>query len=135
MAKFALEWRQFRGEGQQPAFVHRRAYATSLAGVGKLANALGNTAWHREFRVLANGHEVFTSLHHIDDWVRVKSQLPAQAAGHIWLEDLRQDLNADRFLDIIITSTSSAVSARVLRRDDADTFVSFARTAVRRPRL
>ncbi len=135
MPSYKLEWRQFLGDGEDPAFLHRLMRAGSAAEVGRTAAALGDRAWRREFRVARGDRVVFTDLHRIEDWVISCDDLPSPAADHVWRSDLGRDLAADRFLHAVTGAAVPAVAAGVLPSDAADALVRFARRSLLRPRL
>lgn len=135
MAGFRLEWRRFRGEGANPVFLHRLGHASGIVGVARLASTVGDAAWRREFRVRRGDRDVYTDLHRIQDWVHAGTDLPDPSPLHIWRDDLRRDLVADRFLAAVRDGAERAAAAGVLSRADADTLLRFARSSVLRPRL
>jgi hypothetical protein len=135
MARFSLEWRQLEQGPLDSGFAHRLAYAPNCRVVQELAEALGDRAWRREFRLLKGTREVFTDLHRIQDWVRSAADLPEPSRRHIWRRDLERSLVADTFLDTLRKCLASATQAEVLLRTDADALLRFAHESLRRPSL
>lgn len=135
MAKFTLEWRQLEQDPQSSWFAHRLAYAPDVWAVQQLAEALGDRAWRREFRLLRGPLEVFTDLHQIQDWSRTEADMPGRSRQHVWRRDLERNLVADRFLDCLRKGLALATEAEVLLRAEADALLRFANSSLRRPSL
>ena len=135
MARFTLSWRRLERETHTQAFVHRLAYVQSAVAVRTIAEALGDRAWRREFRLLRAGSEIFTDLHRIQDWTDTTADMPAPAPYHHWLRDLKRDRVADGMLDAVRRGVARAVAADVLLRGDGDALLRFALSSLRRPDL
>lgn len=135
MAKFTLEWRQLEQDEAGAWFAHRLAYADNGAAVQELAEAVGDRAWAREFRLLRGDRETFTDLHSIQDWRPEDTEVPRPARRHVWRRDLQRDLVADTFIGSVRSAVQPAVAADVLLRADGDALLRFALASLRRPRL
>lgn len=135
MARFTLEWRQVEEGPDGPWFAHRLAYADNGQAVVGLAEAVGDRAFCREFRLMRGDREVFTDLHGIQDWRPTEAELPKPSRRNAWRRDLGRDLAADNLLGTLKTAVATAIVAGVLLRADGDALLRFALASLRRPSL